>query len=195
MSGRTIVISERLVKEARRGDEAALRGLVEAVYPLVRRWALVQTCDAADADDVTQDVLVRMVRKLDTFQGDSRFESWLYAATRNAALDRHRRDQRARRITDDRGIRLRLLPTAAPDPARAAEQRELGGVLGAFFEDLPERQRQAFDLVELQGYTASGAAEVMGLEAVSVRAHLFKARRSLRARILSERPDIAEEAG
>jgi len=184
-------ISRRLVAEARRGDPDALKGLVERAYPVVRRWALVQTGEPAEADDLTQDVLIRMIRRLHTFQGDARFETWLYAMTRNAALDRIRKAGRARRMSDDPLAQFALEPKGAPDPSRRVELDELRDLLQTFFDDLPRRQREVFDLVELQGYSAAEAAEIMSVQAVSIRAHLFKARRRLRERILSERPEVA----
>jgi len=191
--GRTARIPERTVSRARQGDEAALRELVEAAYPTIRRWALVRTGDWADADDLTQDVLVTMIRKLHTFQGDAPFESWLYVLTRNAALDRYRRTARTRRFEDDPRAEREMTLSAPTGPDRSAEGAELRSALLALFRRLPERQREVVDLVELQGMSASEAAELMGVEPVSVRAHLFKARRTLRSLILSERPELAEE--
>jgi RNA polymerase sigma-70 factor (ECF subfamily) len=193
VTDRTTGISGRLVAKARRGDPEALKGLVEYAYPVVRRWALVQTGEPADADDLTQDVLIRMIRRLETFQGDARFDTWLYAMTRNAALDRIRKSGRTRRISDDPLAQIALEPRGAPDPSRRVELDELREMLETFFHDLPPRQREVFDLVELQGYAASEAAEIMGVAAASVRAHLFKARRRLRERILSERPEVASD--
>ena len=194
MSGQAPGISDDLVDLARRGDEVALRTLVERAYPTVRRWALVQIGDPTDADDLTQDVLIQMIRKLDTFHGDARFESWLYSMTRNAAADRFRRERRSRRIADDPRAHIDLAPAASPDPSRRVEIREFESVVERLFHDLPTRQREIFDLVDLQGLTSSEAATLVGIEPVSVRAHLFKARRKLRARILTERPEILEEA-
>ena len=53
-----------LIDRARRGEEEALSALIEHAYPLVRRWALIQTGEPDDAEDLTQDVLVQMLRKL-----------------------------------------------------------------------------------------------------------------------------------
>lgn len=194
MGDRLSAIPERLVAGACRGDEEALRGLVAAAYPLVRRWALVQTGDPTDADDVTQDVLVRMVKKIHSFQGDSAVESWLFTMTRNTARDRHRRTRRSRRLVDEAVARVEMRPKAAPGAHERVERGEVRDALKLFCDALPPRQREALDLVELQGLSASDAAEIMGVAAVSVRAHLFKARRTLRGRILSERPDLVEEA-
>ncbi|HSW30533.1 MAG TPA: sigma-70 family RNA polymerase sigma factor [Longimicrobiales bacterium] len=61
--------------------------MVLQAHPLVRRWALVHTGDSADADDLTQDVLVHMIRRLDRYGGRSAFTTWLYAVTRNTVRD------------------------------------------------------------------------------------------------------------
>ncbi len=194
MSAPSPEIDASLVRRAQAGDQDALRSVVERAYPLVRRQALVHTGDPTDADDLTQDVLIQMIRKLDAFHGESRFTTWLYVITRNAAVDRHRNRHRRARLADEPAAYEALVPSEAEDPSRHAERAELRALLRAFFEELPERQREVFDLVELQGLPAREAAERMGLEPVSVRAHLFKARKRLRARILAEHPELGAEA-
>jgi DNA-directed RNA polymerase specialized sigma24 family protein len=65
--------------------------------------------------------------------------------------------------------------------------------LDVLFQELPWRQREVFDLVELQGFDAAHVAELLDIEPVTVRAHLFKARRRLRASILETRPELVED--
>ena len=186
-------LSGELVARARAGDHEALRTLTEHAYPLVRRWALVRTGDPAEADDLTQDVLVQMIRRLGAYRGDSLFTTWLYAVTRNAAADRFRRDRRRAAAHDDLLVSGALVPRPAPRPDLAADQRLLAAVIRSFYEELPARQREVFDLSELQGLSSTEVSARLGIAPVSVRAHLFKARRALRARILSDHPELAEE--
>ncbi len=193
MTGSRTGISPKLIGEAKSGDRDALARLVEAAYPLVKRWALVQTGDPSDADDLAQDVMIRMIRKLDTWTAESRFESWLYAMVRNAALDGFRKQKRKRRAAHDPRVWEALIPSSAPDPGLAVEAGELRIMLNTFFEELPNRQRELFDLVELQGFSAVEAAELTGVEPVTVRAHLFKARRRIRSRILEQEESGPEE--
>ena len=87
-----------LVRRAQEGDEAAFERLARSVYQQVFRWALVQTGDPDDADDVTQEVLVVLHRRLKTYSGEARFTSWLFRVTRNAALQHGRRAGRLLRI-------------------------------------------------------------------------------------------------
>lgn len=166
---------------------------MKRALPLVHRWALVRTGDPAEADDLTQDVLVQVIRKLDSFEGSSRFTTWLYTVTRNAAADRFRRTGRREEVTGQLAASERLESTASPDPEEAIAERKLADLVLSFFRELPERQRQVFDLTELQGVPAKDVAERLGIDPVSVRVSLMKARRTLRRRILESHPELAED--
>lgn len=186
-------ITPDLVQRARDGEPDALRNLVARAYPLVQRWARVHTGEPAEADDLTQDVLVQVLRRLDGWRGGGRFTTWLYAVTRNAAADRHRSLRRRRA----REANVRAVPELTGDPApppdARADRHHIRTVVEELFRELPARQREVFDLSELQGMSTADVAELLGLEPVSVRAHLFKARRALRGRILARHPELAEE--
>lgn len=186
-------IDARLVERARGGDPRALRELASRSYGPVRRWARGWTTDAADADDLAQDVMVRMLRTLDQFAGDAKFTSWLYAVTRSVALDRSRREKRERGRRENPRAVAHLEPEPAPGPQANAERAERTEALEAVLQGLPERQREAFDLVELQGMTSVEAGELLGIEPVSVRAHLHRARRTLRSRILADHPHLVPD--
>src|SRR3954470_11991358 len=86
-----------LISHAQGGDGGAFTRLAELVQTKVRTWAESFTQDADDAEDVTQDVLILVHRRLPQFEGKSRFSTWLYTITRNVALDRRRRTQRRER--------------------------------------------------------------------------------------------------
>ena len=187
-------IPPELVRAAQSGDPDAITALVQAAYPLVRRWSLVATGDPMAADDVTQEALVRTVRGLGRFGGRSAFETWLFTTTRNCARDFQRRERRANRFRTGPVIEEEPIAADEPDPLAEIERREARRALHTFIDALPERQRLVFDLVELQGYAASEVAEMLDIAAVSVRAHLFKARRALRTRILQDTPELAKEA-
>ncbi len=193
MKDHTLEFPADLVDGARQGDESALRALAERAYPVVHRWALVHTGNPMDADDLTQDVLVHMIRRIESFQGDARFSTWLYTVTRNAAADRHRKRTRRTRLAETPKAYWELLPADSSDPAKETERRELGEMLRVFFDRLPDRQREVFDLVELQGLSGTEVSELLGIEPVSVRAHLFKARTRLRSLILKTSPELAED--
>lgn len=187
-----------LVWLAQAGDEEAFTRLAERCHRQIHRWALGLTGDADDADDVTQEVLITLHRTLRSFEGRSRFTSWLYRITRNAALGLVRKRQRSEKWEqrDERDQRESVaVETVASDRTEALLGSEVGEVVKMLLRELPQQQRVVFDLVDLQGYTPTEVAEMLEMKAVTVRAHLHKGRRRIRTAILDRHREIAEEYG
>jgi RNA polymerase sigma-70 factor (ECF subfamily) len=171
-----------LVARTREGDESAFTALVREYQSAVFRWAVALTGDPDDAEDITQEVFVRVHRRLASFRGDGPFAAWLYRITRRVAG--------------------RTRSTAAPPPAaltadvyvtdpgeRVDRQRAIT-LICAVAETLPMRQREVFMLCDLDGLAPAEAARVLGMKDVSVRASLFKARASIRRTILATHPSF-----
>jgi RNA polymerase sigma-70 factor (ECF subfamily) len=186
-------VFEQLVRQAQSGNEEAFRRLVERCHTQVYRWALVRTGDADDADDVAQDVLVRLSTHLHRYDGRSRFTTWLYRVTANAAGGFFRRGAARRRMVERLSQRGADPDTGPADPLGQVHTADLSGLVRAFVDELPVRQREVLDLADLQGYAASAIAEMLKIDPATVRAHLFRARRTLRARMLAEHPALLED--
>lgn len=183
---------EQMARRARAGDEGAFAALVGAVRGQVRRWALARTGDADDAEDVAQAVVIRMHRGLHGFEGRSRFSTWLYRLTANAAVEWGRGQSRHRRTADAVGAAGELAAGTA-DRIDAMENRRAAELVRAFLAELPGRQREVLDLVDLQGFTPSEAAEMLEIEPPTARVHLLRARRAIRERILDEHPTLLDD--
>lgn len=177
-----------LIDRARRGSAAAFAQLTGRVHGPVRRWARRLTGDPDDADDVAQLVLLRLHANLDAFEGRSRLTTWLYRMTRNVALSRRRTEQRRAALL----ARAPADPDVAAEPADADAER-LGALVRFHATRLSRRQREVFDLADLQGRSAAEIAERLGVEPVTVRVTLLKARRAIRLRMLESHPELLEE--
>jgi RNA polymerase sigma-70 factor (ECF subfamily) len=184
-----------LVARAQGGDAAARDELLRACHATVYRWALVQTGDPDDADDVAQDVLMRLYTRLDRYAGRSRFTTWLYQVTRNASRGWGRRIGSRLRLATRAAHGARVAPLAPNDPVERAHTAQVGEIVMRLFTELPARQREVFHLADLEGFTPAEIAERLRMNPVTVRAHLFRARRALRARILERHPELAEDRG
>ena len=178
-----------LVDEVRSGKPAALERLIARVQSRVRGWAVRFTGDEDTADDVAQQVLIGLDRRVQRFDGASRFTTWLFAVTRNVALsERRRTERRAALVTEHEALALAQTSRAAdPDAAR------LAALVVQYFDALPRRQRQIFELADLRGLTPTEIAARLGMEPVTVRGHLFKARRAIRAKLLEHHERLLEE--
>ncbi len=154
------------------------------VYSMARRMV----SSDSDAEDVTQDVLLQVVRKLPTFRGESAFPTWLHRVTVNAALS-HRRRQAVRAEHGLRGSLdiygedeppgewsgRRILP---PEDLVAGD--ELKQLIDRAIESLPAAYREVFVLADVEGLPNAEIAERLDLSLPAVKSRLHRARAMLR---------------
>ncbi len=180
-----------LVPRATRGDADARDQLLSRCRAVVCRWALVQTGNAADAEDVAQEVLIKLHRSLHRYGGRARFSTWLYSVTRNEALGLARRVRSRLRLARAVALELAAEPAASDDPAARLDAAWVAELARTLLSRLPPRQREVFNLVDLEGCLVAEVAERLSMSPVTARVHLLHARRTLRARILERRPGRA----
>jgi RNA polymerase sigma-70 factor (ECF subfamily) len=152
------------------------------VYGLARRML----ANDADAEDVTQDVLLQVVRKLDTFRCESALATWLHRVTVNAALA-HRRKQ-SRRHERQVQAPLDALPDQAgrpgpgphESPDRRALDRELRELIERATGRLPEMYRDVYVLADVEGLPNAEIGELLGLSLAGVKSRLHRARLMMR---------------
>jgi RNA polymerase sigma-70 factor (ECF subfamily) len=154
------------------------------VYSLARRML----GNDADAEDVTQDVLVQVVRKLDTFRGDADFATWLHRITVNAALAH--RGKRARReeheVHDpldnflDNGHHPAAVRPWSIKPEQEVVDREMQELIEKAIADLPEIYRDVYVLADVEGLTNPEIAEVLNLSLPAVKSRLHRGRMLMR---------------
>lgn len=184
--------TSELIRRAQAGDEAAFDGLVRRYYGRIYRWALVRTGDPDDAEDVTQNVLVTLHRKLGSFDGRSRFSTWLYTVVRNTSTGFLRGRGSVQKLKEKLTVHIRPANHAVAAEGEEATGSKAHEVVRMFLNELPARQREVFDLVDLQGYEPIEVSAMTGLKPVTVRSHLFRARQALRRRILESHPELVE---
>lgn len=186
--------SSALIRRAAEGDDLAFRALVRQVHPRLHRWALAKTGDPDRADEAVQQTLIRMHRGLAAFTGESALTSWLYRILSNVVIDMHRSES-ARPTVREEAAEVMQERREEPDPIQAIHTGRMARAVRDFFETLPPRQREVLELVDHQGLKAVDVAEMLGIEPGSVRASLFKARRTLRSEILERYPELMEGYG
>lgn len=171
----TLARLDRLVDGLRAGDREAFHDCYQLTADLLASIAVGMVGDRRDAEEVVQDVFVRLARHASDFQGDGRsLRAWLVRTARNAAIDRLR--ARARRPED---------PTEGvpdgPDPhAVAPDVAEFDPRLVEALQALTERQRTAVVLRHVAGLSGDEIAAVIGGGRDAVYALLGRAERALR---------------
>ena len=176
-----------LVARSREGDERAFASLVERYHPVVFRWAIGLSGDRDEAEDIVQEVFVRVHRKLSSFRGDGPFDAWLYRITRRVAI-RMSRTSRSPTVAASEDVYV-------TDPGARVDRERAFALIRAAALTLPMRQREVFVLCDLEGRTPAEVAHMLGMKDVSVRGSLFKARASVRRTILATHPYYEESRG
>src|SRR5919108_2742772 len=135
-----------LVSRAAAGDPTAFQALVERHRSMVYRVAYQFAGNHHDAEDIAQEVFIKVYRSLDRFRQDAQFTSWIYRIVMNACIDHRRRQSPAASspFGDEADQTLRNMPEETPDPEERAYAGELGVVLEAAIAKLPRGQRLVF---------------------------------------------------
>ncbi len=187
--------SAELVARAKAGSKEAFSELVRRYRPRLLALALHLCGNESEAEDIAQEVFFKAYRKLDAFEGRSEFFTWVYRMAVNRSLN-SRRDRTRRRETtmDDPRVALAVAIDAAGDPARAAELRQVYGLLIAALDALPPAMRTSVVLVALQGMSQAEAAVVQACSPGTVAWRIHEARQRLRAAV-EKRPAQGRATG
>ncbi|MGH7524716.1 MAG: RNA polymerase sigma factor [Gemmatimonadales bacterium] len=169
------------VREAQRGDDSAFAALYDAHASRVYALCLRLSADRAAAEELMQDVFVRVWERLDSYRGESSFATWLHRVAVNTVLEEarsgRRRRLRVRIAADFAGIAAEFdAPAAAPEPGVAMD---LEGAVAS----LPDGARAVFVLHDVEGYGHAEVGALLGIAEGTSKAHLFRARRLLRQRL------------
>lgn len=165
---------ETLVALAIGGDRSAFSELCSRHYDFIYRTACKWLGRRQDAEDIAQEVCVKLATAIRSFDGRSAFTSWLYRVTLNAVRDSQRSHSRRGRYHD----RLaEVHPVEAlPDQEDAAATRELWAAV----RDLPNQQRDAVLLVYAEELSHAEAGAIMGCKEATVSWHIHEAKKTLR---------------
>ncbi|HSC26203.1 MAG TPA: sigma-70 family RNA polymerase sigma factor [Vicinamibacterales bacterium] len=172
-----------LITRAAGGDPTAFQALVERHRAMVYRVAYQFAGNHHDAEDIAQEVFIKVYRSLDRFRQDAQLTSWLYRIVMNACID-HRRRQGSAASTpcgEDAEQRLVNTPKGGPGPEEIAYGGELGELLQSEIAQLPAGQRIVFVMRHHQGLKLCEIAEALGLAEGTVKRQLHAAVHRLRA--------------
>jgi len=171
-----------LISRAAGGDAAAFQALVERHRSMVYRVAYQFAGNHYDAEDIAQEVFIKVYRSLDKFRQDAQLSSWMYRIVMNACIDHRRRHRPSAAAPFGEEAEQRLMNTVeeTPGPEERAYAGELGQVLEAEINRLPHGQRIVFVMRHHQGLKLGEIAEALGLAEGTVKRQLHAAVHRLR---------------
>jgi len=165
-----------IVERCRSGDERAFQELVDRYKDLVFALIARKVQDRSRAEDLAQDVFLRIHRGLPYFRGEARLSTWIYRIVANVCLQEHGRPPGALSLDDER-TQGRVRPSA---PDRQFGDLELRDRLEKAIARLPANYRLLIAAHYLQGVQYEGLAEALQLPLGTVKTQLYRAKQQLR---------------
>ena len=175
--------------------EQVFRDYAPRIYNLARRML----GSDADAEDVTQDVLLQVVRKLDTFRGEAAFPTWLHRLTVNAALahrrkravhDRHEVSNPLDNFLENGYHRGPVRPWSV-EPVQQALDKETHQLIEKAIAGLPEIYRDVYVLADVEGLPNAEIGDILGLSLPAVKSRLHRARLLMRDALAPHFEEVA----
>jgi len=171
-----------LITRAAGGDAAAFQALVERHRSMVYRVAYQFAGNHFDAEDIAQEVFIKVYRSLDKFRQDAQLSSWMYRIVMNACIDHRRRAMPtgAAPFGEEAEHKMLNTPEESPGPEDTTYAGELGEVLEKEIARLPPGQRVVFVMRHHQGLKLGEIAAALGLAEGTVKRQLHAAVHRLR---------------
>ncbi len=171
-------ITPELIQEAVRGSQPAFRAIVEANQGFVYAVAFRFVNDQQEAEDITQEVFVRLWKNLKSYRHEVKLSTWLYKIVTNRCLDflksRHGR-QRKNKVD----ISTTHFVQDSSTPEKEFQQQELTRIIHAAADELTPKQKAVFILRDLEGLTSEEVSEALSMSAGNVKSNLFYARQKM----------------
>jgi RNA polymerase sigma-70 factor (ECF subfamily) len=184
-----------LVQRLQDGEDSATAELVSAYRQRIYQLALRHVRNHEDAEEVTQDVLMKVFRNVGSFRGDAALTSWIYRITFNASIS-HLRRQRARGAgkqvslsTDPGSFDVHALNEEIADAGEPADRyllrSELRRQLASAVHELPPLYRAPVVLRDIRGLSTEQASEALRVKSQTLKSRLHRGRSLLRRRLAS----------
>lgn len=165
------------------GDEEAMKVLVHRYWPLVFRTSLRIVCDRHEAEDISQEVFIRVWKSAGRFDRNGSITAWIYRITCNRATDILRK----KKIFPS--YKKKQDETSRADSETSPEERLIASEEWKIFTEasgmLSPKQRIIFTLKEIEGLDTPAVTQITGLDADSIKSNLYHARKKI-CRILEK---------
>src|SRR5215469_5499964 len=189
-----------LVAKARQGDPAAFNQLVSRYERKIYRLAKNITQNDEDAEDVLQEAFLKAYEHLDSFQGNSKFYTWIVRIAVNEALMKLRKRRGDRTVPLDEPVDTgeemvnREIAVWEDNPEQRYSREEIQSILNEAIESLKPDFRTVFVLRDIEELSTEETAEALGISVPAVKSRLLRARLALREKLTGKFRRKGEDA-
>ena len=172
-----------LIERCLRKDNSAWDEIVVRYRRKVFHIAYKFTGKHDEAEDLTQDIFLKVFRSLDKFHRDADFSTWLSSVARHYCIDHYRASKREREVLVEDLLAFDHAEAVSGNPQRALEDRDVKGLVRHGLDQLPRKLREAVVLRDLQGLSYQEMAERLGLPEGTVKSRINRGREELMRRL------------
>ena len=183
-------IDDGTIERARAGDQQALAAVYDWYLPRVYRYILSRLGDVAEAEDLTEDIFLRMLGAIADYKRTGvPFSAWLFRIARNHLVSYYRKNGNRK----DHGTLQETMADSRPDPASIVETQLILGEVAEAVQRLPDAQRDVIALRFAVGLSIAETAQVLGKRQGNVKALQHKAVTRLQKILVAEPKQLSAE--
>lgn len=178
-------------------DELALSNIIKRYKDTMFGFAVKMTKNHSDAEDIVQEISLILVKKLDSFKGDSKFSTWLYKVTLNACymlLNKTKKTSTYEIKTEHLCNYAHSSHSSsgkwAENPSRVTLYKETSGIVERALSELSSQNKEIVRLKDIEGYSNAEVGEIMGISIPAVKSRLLRSRLVLRKKLKNYFKDI-----
>lgn len=172
-----------LIEKARGGSVSAFEELISLYEKKIYNYCYRMTNSREDAEDLAQEVFIKVYRNLKSFKGNSKFSTWIYRIAYNTCVDKYRKNKRVNTVSlnpgNDEGANEIELVSGDPLPEDEVIQMERYKKLQACIAALKPEYKTVIILRDIQNYSYEEIAEILRLPLGTVKSHISRARAAL----------------
>jgi RNA polymerase sigma-70 factor, ECF subfamily len=195
LHGNVAPTDKDLIARCQKADVTAFNAIVARYKTKIYNYLYRMTGNAEDAEDLTQEVFVRMYTGLSSFRAEASLSTWLFRIAGNLVIDKYRRTKNEKALVsslnapygasgingkDDSEEIMREVPDYSQMPEKLLGQRELGAQIEQALLKLPEKLRSAVILFDIEGLTYEEIAQMEKVPLGTIKSRIFNARVALR---------------
>jgi len=169
---------DELVGEVLEGDQSSFESLLRPHRQGLLNMAYRMTGNMEEAKEICQEALIKTYRYLNRFEKGKSFKSWIYKITMNSAYDFLRKKKRSTDIIESQKS---LDLSVSPNPEQQYLNREIRSKVEACLQNLSPKEKAVFLLRDGDGFSVGETSKILKCSSLSVRTHLSRARKKIRA--------------
>ncbi len=184
---------EDLILQIKGGNINAFRHLVDKYRNMVWHlvWRMVRQHE--DAEDLCQDVFVKVYHSIGKFRGDSKLSTWIGSVAYNVTTDYLRKKGRSKVLFTDESGRLEIALTDPADPLKTLTRDDLKALIHRIIAELPLQHRTVITLYHLEQFSYVEIAEITGMPEGTVKSYISRGRTAIRESLLKMVPDLEHD--